>query len=670
MVDETAKKKDIIDDYYSTIGRFMNTSDLILSKKYEINSTDNEEVKKIKEGQQRQILVDLGMILEFSFKYLIKIRRMNLYPNEPYLDVNNNGNIIKGFQSKEPMPKGVVRDLGNLVHAPANDIQAIENVTSVGPKSHDFYYLYLIIEKLMPDVSDRLKEFMKLKIKSDNISKIFEENEVEYPSYTVFPNDRLRTKEVEDEERKQIVELISKRNLIIQESGDIFTRLRYYSNNPFDKTYNIDEIYDVVTNVISFIKTVHLYEEELNFDPEIAFSYYKLNENPNLSKFSLEEISKIYSHPKIKNNVDNIMDSIFYSNDMSFKEVMEILDSDDLFEKNSVINSYTTIFTNSLTLEKIKYFRSIGIDDYEQMAGELMPNPFKVYSLEEYKELRRVLEADKYPGILLLTQRFSIQSINKLKKFPNLLNFFICEFNSNVNIFSYRFKDSFIDMFLSIDEILDNPNAWYGLDTDQLKIYYDISNVLLKEPANNEIINRINYDFDTIKENIKNNIEYFKDDQKMLCVMPLMLDCEDNQKILNILVKNGLNTNDLKGFDSTIFCFPLKLVELIEKIFALNNIPLIVNNKVNPFIMNVITIICNNYKSDIEINPRRIIFTKNTFNEDFINPTKNPVVDELLCEDREILEHTYLDEEKSKEYENKIKEMSEKQISLILKSDK
>jgi hypothetical protein len=225
-------------------------------------------------------------------------------------------------------------------------------------------------------------------------------------------------------------------------------------------------------------------------------------------------------------------------------------------------------------------------------------------------------------------------------------------------------------MFLSIDEILENPNAWYGLDTDQLKIYYDISNVLLKEPANNEIINRINYDFDTIKENIKNNIEYFKDDQKMLCVMPLMLDCEDNQKILNILVKNGLNTNDLKGFDSTIFCFPLKLVELIEKIFSLNNIPLIVNNKVNPFIMNVITIICNNYKSDIEINPRRIIFTKNTFNEDFINPTKNHVVDELLCEDREILEHTYLDEEKSKEYENKIKEMSEKQISLILKSDK
>ena len=627
IVDFNKKKEDITEDYYSTIGGFDNVSVLLSQKLWEVNEHDDDETKKIKEGRQRDILVALGKIAEMAFKYIIKIRRMELFPNEPYLDTNINGNIVKGFRDKEKLPAGVIRDFGNRVHASTSDIDSILNVAGVGPKAHDFNYLYLIIEKLMPDVYDNLKTFMEIKIKSENIAKIFKEEEIEYPIFTVFPNDSLKTKKEEDDEEKQIRALIAKRNSTIVYSGDIFTRLRYYSNNPFDKNFNIEEIYDVVANIISFIKVIHLYDENLDFNPEIAFSYYKLKNNPSLSKFNKEEITKIYSHNKIKTNCDHIMDSIFYSNDMTFDEIMEIINSDDIPE-----DSYLCIFTNELTLEKILYFRSIGIDDYEAMASELKNSPFKSYSLEEYKKLREELEADKYPNILVLIDFLSKESINKLKQYPEVLTFFIDEFHSNINLRSHKYADALFNILLSIKEVRENNNCWYGLDIDQIDIYYNIYELLLKDPLNDEIINKRNFYVDTVIENIKENIEFFKNDPKMLCVMPLMLDCEDNQKILNILIRNGLDINDLRGFDSTILCFPVKLVEVIEKLLVDNDIPLIIDNKVNPFIINIINMISDNFKSKIDIKTRRIPFYKSMLYDDY-NPTDNPIINELSCEE-------------------------------------
>jgi len=313
MVDFDKKQEDIISDYYSTIGKFNNVSKLIAQKEYEINEHDTEDIKKIKEGQQREILVDLGRIAEMAFKYIIKIRRMELFPNEPYLDTNIDGNIVKGFRDKGTLSAPVIKDLGNKVHASKEDIEAILNVSSIGPKAHDFNYLYLIIEKLMPDIYDRLKEFMTIKIKSDKLKKIFEEEEVKYPVFIAFPNDATKTKNERNEEEREIKELLKQRNFTISESGDIFTRLRYYSNNPFDKEFNINEIYDVISNIITFIQIIHLNNENFDFNLEIAFSYYILKNDPSISKFTIEEINQIYSHEKVKMDVNHIMDCIFYT---------------------------------------------------------------------------------------------------------------------------------------------------------------------------------------------------------------------------------------------------------------------------------------------------------------------------------------------------------------------
>ena len=634
MVDRHEKLEDILSDYYNTIGKFNNVTSLIKDKSYEIKDTDDEDTKRIKEGQQREILVDLGRIAEMAFKYLIKLRRMELFPNESYLDtVDNNGNTVRGFKDKETLKAGVIREIGNKVHASTSDIDSILNVSGIGPISHNFNFLYLLIDKLMPDVRDKFNQITSLNIKSEIARKVLEEEKYHFDlEFIAFPNTDLTSDKEHSEKEKRAIEKINKRNSMISSSGDIFTRLRYYANNPFDKNFNIDEVYEMVEDIIFFIKIVHMSNENLNLNTDIAFSYYILKNNPNLSKFNIDEINQLYSHKKIKDNVYHLLDCIYFSNDLTINEVLEIINRDDISE-----DDYTVIFANTLNLEQILYLRSIGITNYSDMVYEVRKKQGsssnfmgillnEKYTLDEYKHIRERLEADKYPGIMNLLDHMEIESVERLKEYPEVLRFLIDEFYMNVNKVSYQYKDEIFKTLLSIEEVRENPNAWYGLDLEQLKIYCNISNVLLNDYKNVDIVNIFFADSNLIVENIKGNIREFKDDQKLLCVLPLMLDYEDNKHILEILIRNGLDINDLRGFDSTIFCLPVKLVEVIELLFKKLHVPLIVNNNVNPEVVDILDVIQTNMKIKGDyLKKRRIPFNCTLVRSEH----KNEVVDEL-----------------------------------------
>jgi len=613
MVDFEEKMKDIISDYYSTIGKFNNVSNLILSKSYLVNENDSEETKREKEGQRREILVDLGRVAEMAFKYLIKIRRMELFPNEPYNDSVINGNVVKGFKDKATLSLGVVKDLGNKVHASKQDIEEILNFSSVGPKAHDFSYLYLIIDKLMPDIREKLNEITILLIKSNNSANVIYEEELDNYEYIAFPNKLLTYFDEQDEEQQMLIELIEKRNETIFHSGDIFTRLRYYSNNPFDKKFDVAEVYKMVTQIVYFIKLVHLYNEKISFNSEVVFSYSVLYNCSNFCRFTENELRQLYMHDKFQNNPFDIMNCMFFST-LSLEEIFEIVNSNQIKK-----GDYSIIFAFSLNLKTILYFRSNGITKYEEMVQELskktqnrnkkifsMINEER-YTLEEYKELSKKFNSRNNPRILTLLDHLEEESIIELTKYPKLLVFFISEFYPKVNIASYQYNDKLFKSLLTIEELKENPKIWYGLDIDQLKIYSSISKLLLNNPLNDQIINKRNLNLDTIIENIRVNIEYFKDNPFLLYVIPIMLDNDDNKEILNILMKHGLDINKLEGFDSTIFCFPLELVRIIVKILDFNKIPLIVGNKVNQVVMAIVSMISKNYNCDINLTSRRII---------------------------------------------------------------
>lgn len=641
MVDFDKKMSDIISDYYSTIGKFMNVSEILSLNAFRINDSDDEEIRKIKEGRQREILIDLGRVAEMAFKYIIKIRRLELYPNEPYDDIIVNGQTVRGFKDKETLTAAVVRDLANKVNFPQSQIDSVINVSGIGPKAHNFNYLYSIVDKLMPDVKNKLNDVIGIKFKSNNIANVTNEHDLD-EQYVVFPNESLKTHVDMEKERLEIINLINSRIQTIENSGDIFTRLRYFANNPFDKVFNIEEVYDMVKDIILFIRLIHLSNDNLHFNPEIAFSFYMLKNNPNYARFSIEDIEKIYSHDKIKNNTSAIMDAIFYSGKLTIDEIIEILNCEHID-----IKDYTYIFVYSLNLETIFYFRSIGIYDYEEMSLELrrkitdsckrFVNIFndEYYTLNEYKELRDRFNGDKYPGVLFLLNYLSEDSVIKLMRYPDMLNFFINELYPNVKSSSYRYDDTYLfKELLEVKELRENLNAWFGLDLDQLEIYWGVSEMLLENPINADIVNRGNYYISTIINNVRENIEYFKTDPKMLCVMPLMLDFDDNKYILDKLVRNGLKLDNLRGFDSTIFCLPPRLVDVIENILVSCNMPLVIGNKVNPVVMDLISMISSNSEKKKNIRNRRVPFyNPRLYDED--KRSDNIVVNELSYSDKD-----------------------------------
>ena len=146
--------------------------------------------------------------------------------------------------------------------------------------------------------------------------------------------------------------------------------------------------------------------------------------------------------------------------------------------------------------------------------------------------------------------------------------------------------------------------------------------------------------------------------------MPLMLDLEDNLHILDVLVRNGLDVNDLRGLDTTIFCFPTKLVDVIEKIFLEFNIPLIKNNNVNPDILEVINMIKRNMGADIEIKSRRIPFHKSLVE----SKIKNEVIEELIYEKDYVSEYELLKEikESAQRFNEQANGLTKEELTKIL----
>lgn len=604
MADMQIKNTDITDDYYSMIGCYKNVS-LLLKNIDLISKEENDELEKIKEGQKKDILVHLGRTGEMAFKYIIKLKLNELDPNLTYDD----------FCKKQKGKERSLRFLANKVGATEADIQSILATKGTGPESHDFYYLYSIIEKFFPDIVNRFEEVMKMNLKSNNALDVMKEKELEEYSFVCFPELAFTIREEIKTSQKEIIELLEARNNTIKDNGDIFTRFRYFSENLAGKTCDINEIYELISDIVLFIELINLNNDELDFDPEFVYSKYKIKENKDNFKirFSMEEINKLYSNEKLDKEAIEVL--IFY-NELSFDKIEEILNS-NIAEKD-----YLDIFYNSLDLETILYFKSIGIDSYFQMTKELSVNakdPLerlmnvvqkKRYTLEEYKELRKKYNLDKYPSIFDLLLYMSFNSLDKLIKDEKLTEFFVSEFAVKTYSYVYKYTDKMFELLLGINELRQNMDLWYSLDSSQLSIYQETSKMFETDSYYDEIISKRNFIENTIIENIKDNIECFKDDKKMLRIMPLMLDNNDIIHIFKVLEEAGLDKNKITDFDTTLLCMPPTIINTIKMVFDKENESLIVNNDINPKVYEVLKKIKDSKKTNVKILTRRYVFDK------------------------------------------------------------
>ena len=147
-------KKDIEKDFYNCLGAFKNFCTLMNTfPNLEINATDSEEDKNIKQAQIDDLLVQLGRIGELAFKYLLKLKQIELHSDWRYEQFTNKKEQIFAI--------GPIKDLANKGKITQSDADEIKSFYDANDqKAHNFAYLGLIAKKLIPDTYSNFEKII------------------------------------------------------------------------------------------------------------------------------------------------------------------------------------------------------------------------------------------------------------------------------------------------------------------------------------------------------------------------------------------------------------------------------------------------------------------------------------------------------------------------------
>lgn len=234
---------------------------------YNERDVNNNEMQKLIERRRRQLLIELGRVGEYAIKYLLLMQQIHNYPNQSFEEFRN-----KTLYSIAE--KGVRNTYINQYHMDQNTISEIliaKDEHKLQPL-HDYSYLFTILEKLFPDVTNHIQENLLFNIKS-----YYNEENMKLPkglsSLIAFFSsiNFLASSELSEEVRNVYIDEYKD---IMAKSGDSFTKLRYLENNIENKQYNIQEIMYLLDQLIDFIDLVHNYNKD-NPEKDIRVAYLK-----------------------------------------------------------------------------------------------------------------------------------------------------------------------------------------------------------------------------------------------------------------------------------------------------------------------------------------------------------------------------------------------------------
>jgi hypothetical protein len=397
----------------------------------------------------------------------------------------------------------------------------------------------------------------------------------------------------EEEEREVREKIINLRRDTIRDSGDIFTRLRYFSNNPHDKEFDFQSIYDLMKDIIMSIRTIHECNDDVEYDPIEGYARIMALENPELTYRPVGELRDVFNLYKSKTDAYGLLGLLFSAKDYSFEELQKITSMKQVHPKD-----YVTIFCNELKREDIEFFLQHGITNYDQMGAigsKKSKTPFETFlssvgirdriTVEEMQQVAIDIEADKYHNLELF-EYLTVAEIQEVNKHPKLLELLkndldILYYLKKITTLVHMSEDTFIKI-MSIPKVAKgDPLVIRSLYYHQLNTYRNIALPFLNEPLVSEIVNQENFFDDMIIEHVKENAEFFDRYPEFEGAIPYMLDPDDNKEILHILRCNGLDILAMKDFDGTIFHVPVRLTKLVLDIMEKHNLPLIENNQVS-----------------------------------------------------------------------------------------
>lgn len=375
-------KSKIIDDYYKCIGTFENCKFLFENKEDFIeNKEDSIEIQKIKKGRKEDLLSNLGKVGEKAIKYILGLELIKTNPN---IDPNS---FEAFFRKSNPIIDFAQK---HGIDSNSTELSKIKNYTDINnQKAHNFDYWFTIFEVTMKNIYEKFKKYVEYNIQSDMLIKYcqeedgftyeFEANYIEYKEFTstftsaIFPS-YIASDCTAKVPKKQLDMIYKVKRESIKKGGDIFTRLRYAVNNMDGKDFNVEEMYNIMLDFVSFIKMIHSNNDNLAFNLDIQFAKIKTFEFKDLLNIPEPEVEKLFSL-----NLDDILlhDILFMH---GYKTVFRLL------EAGIPIKDLRTVYYNNLTAKNIKYFNSIGITDYEQMR-KLLDDYFNITTeVSRYEE--------------------------------------------------------------------------------------------------------------------------------------------------------------------------------------------------------------------------------------------------------------------------------------------
>jgi len=363
------KMENIIGDYYLCIGSFNNCVELYNKREcFKINDNDSEEIKKIKEAQLDDLMSNLGKVGEKALKYIIALQKVKVAPNE---DLKSLEAVYRGDNAMKYFAKQLGFDLEN------DNISEIFNYKDYNnQKAHNFDYLFLIIEKLIPKQFNKITNYILYDIQSNLMKEAVVKGEIDssanYVRAIIFPRFSIEAGFTWDEEEeipqerkmdKQVYEVYRE---TIKQSGDIFTRLRYYSNDPKDKKFNLEDIFEIIDYFVQYIKIIHNNDNNLEFNLEEYFAKVQSFNNSHLLYLSNDDINDIFSL-----NVDLKIKEKLLFQEKDYRDFGEETYSYKFVQKLIQLKLPTDFIAEvidyKLTPRFVEFCLSKGIDDVHKM---------------------------------------------------------------------------------------------------------------------------------------------------------------------------------------------------------------------------------------------------------------------------------------------------------------
>lgn len=377
-------KEKILDDYYKCIGAFHNCEELYNKKhKYKITKKDTEEQKLVKKGREEDILSNLGKVGEKALKYIIGLENLKINPNQDeqtFEALWKKPNTLKDFAKKHGIPETNLQFIELLNYHDDNH-----------QKAHNFDYWFSIINLLMKSTSKKLEKFVIYSLQTEELIKYCKEND-EFKYYGIYIDSdheelslAFRTAlfphlinlqydnvpAISDDEVSKIIKL--KREAIAK-NGDIFTRLRYASNNPSHTQFNLDEVFKTIRLFVEYISMIHENNDNLDFDLDKTYAKKQSLKYAKELKVTEEEINNLFSLDIMGTDLAL---TIFETN-YTYKGIK------DLLKVGVKKEDLRKVMREGLSANIINQFFKRGITDYYEMRKMIDKYLDELYKEEEY----------------------------------------------------------------------------------------------------------------------------------------------------------------------------------------------------------------------------------------------------------------------------------------------